>query len=118
MYVNATSSELILSRAKNSTQTLNSTSSSIKLRHRYKLESKLSGIFFASEVTHQSVNENCKLEIQKILQQVEKFCDLLVDQNGLNSAQNNEANGSRRGNTSANMDDNWYGNHFAIKNVL
>ena len=82
----------MINGTKNSSKTLDSSSSSIELRIEQVQEIDAQGNdFTACEVTHQSVDAQIRLETELILRQVEQLCALSAEQNELNTTGNNEA---------------------------
>ena len=82
----------------NCTQTHNSCSETIELKHRQELEmASANNGLYTSEVTHRSVNQQIKLATESILRQAEEIYTLLASRTALGTAENGEATGSRRG---------------------
>ena len=85
----------MINGAESSTQTVDSSSDIIELRHGQArhMDSQINE-FSAGEVTNQSVNEQIKPATESILRQVERICTVLANRTDLNTAGNSEATGS------------------------
>ena len=86
----------------NSTQTHDSTTETIDLRHRKEPEmDSPDNEFFTNEITHSSLSEQIKQAAGSILWQIEELYSLLASHKELETTENSEATSSRRGNTCA-----------------
>ena len=86
--------------AKNSMQTLDSFSDTIKIRHERAQN-------LGSQV-NESVDEQISLGTDSIFRQIEKLCILLADWTDSNTTKNNEATDTGREKTSTTSEDNQY----------
>ena len=96
----------MISGTKNRSQTLDSPSDTIEVKHEGEPEIGSLKNNSASEVTHEWVNERIKMVTQPILRQVKKLCALLEIQNKFETTGNSEATSSRRDGMSAISADN------------